>query len=417
MVEESREYKSRFFYIKKYKKRAIMENILDKVEGFEIKAIKAGIKASGKLDLGMIVAKDKAVGAGVFTLSKVVAAPVTLSKKTLEKNSQNIKAILVNAGNANACTGEEGMDNAKAVAEKLAGMLGVEAEQILLCSTGIIGEQLPMEKFISGVEKIVGSEDKCGAEFTEAILTTDLVKKEAAVELSLGSIAGVCKGSGMIAPNMATMLGFVITDINIAQELLDSALKEVVDLSFNAVTVDSDTSTNDTVLLLSSCCKGEKITSKESPEYKEFRDGLYDVCFTLAEKIAIDGEGATKVVRVNVKGAKTLQDAKLASRSIAESPLVKTAMFGCDPNWGRVIMALGKSGCDMEEAKTDIALCAKTLLLAGTPQKFDAEEVSKLMANKDISIDVDLHLGSEKMTMLTCDFSYDYVKINAEYHT
>ncbi len=394
-----------------------MKNVLNKISGFDVKAVKAGIKASGNLDLGLIVADDTAVGAGVFTQSKVVAAPVTLSKKVLEENSSCIKAVLVNAGNANACTGEEGMVNAKKTAAKTAELLGVKPEQILLCSTGIIGEQLPLKTFMAGIEKVVLAEGDSGDEFARAIMTTDLAKKEAVVDLSIGSIAGVCKGSGMIAPNMATMLGFIITDVNISSELLEVALKDIVDITFNAVTVDSDTSTNDTVFVLSSCKKGEKITDINSPEYAEFREGLYNVSFSLAEQIAKDGEGATKIVRVNIKSAATLEDAKLAARTVAESPLVKTAMFGCDPNWGRVIMALGKSGCSMDEGKTDISLCGKTLLLQGTPQKFDGAEVSKLMDCKDISIDVELNLGDSVMTMLTCDYSYDYIKINAEYHT
>ena len=394
-----------------------MENVLNKIAGFEVKAVKAGIKASGNLDLGLIVADDTAVGAGVFTQSKVVAAPVTLSKKVIEENSSRIKAILVNAGNANACTGEEGMENAKKTAAKTAGLLGVEREQILLCSTGIIGEQLPLNTFMDGIEKVVSANGNSGDEFARAIMTTDLAKKEAVVELSIGSIAGVCKGSGMIAPNMATMLGFIITDVNISGELLEAALKDVVDITFNAVTVDSDTSTNDTVFVLSSCKKGEKITDINSSEYAEFREGLYNISFSLAEQIAKDGEGATKIVRVNIKSAVTFEDAKLAARAVAESPLVKTAMFGCDPNWGRVIMALGKSGCSMDESKTDISLCGETLLLQGTPQKFEGAEVAKLMDCKDISIDVELNLGDNSMTMLTCDYSYDYIKINAEYHT
>ncbi len=394
-----------------------MKNILSNVSGFQIKAVKAGIKASGKLDLGIIIAEQDAVAAGVFTQSKVVAAPVTLSREVLTENPQRIRAIIVNAGNANACTGAEGMQNARNIAAAAAATIGAEAGQILQCSTGIIGEQMPMEKYLAGITALSQTTGDMGAEFTEAILTTDLVKKEASKELLGGAIAGVCKGSGMIAPNMATMLAFVLTDINITQPLLQQALSTVVPLTFNAVTVDSDTSTNDTVLLLSSCRQGSTITSADSAEYREFTAGLQEVCFALAEQIARDGEGATKIVRVRIKGAASESDARLAARTVAESPLVKTAMFGCDPNWGRVIAALGRSGCALEESKTDIFLCGELLLSKGVPQKFNAKQVSELMQAKDITITADLNLGNSEMTMLTCDYSYEYIKINAEYHT
>ncbi len=394
-----------------------MKNILNNVSGFQIKAVKAGIKASGKLDLGIIIAEQDAVAAGVFTQSKVVAAPVTLSREVLTENPQRIRAIIVNAGNANACTGAEGMQNARNIAAAAAATISAEAGQILQCSTGIIGEQMPMEKYLAGITALSQTSGDMGAEFTEAILTTDLVKKEASKELLGGAIAGVCKGSGMIAPNMATMLGFVLTDINITQPLLQQALSTVVPLTFNAVTVDSDTSTNDTVLLLSSCRQGSTITSADSAEYREFTAGLQEVCFALAEQIARDGEGATKIVRVQIRGAANESDARLAARTVAESPLVKTAMFGCDPNWGRVIAALGRSGCALEESKTDIFLCEELLLSKGVPQKFNAKQVSGLMQAKDITITADLNLGNSEMTMLTCDYSYEYIKINAEYHT
>ncbi len=394
-----------------------MKNILNHVSGFQIKAVKAGIKASGKLDLGMIIAEKDAVAAGVFTQSKVVAAPVTISREVLATNPEHIRAIIVNAGNANACTGAEGLANARSIAAAAAATIGAAAGQILQCSTGIIGEQMPMAKYLGGIETLRNTGGEMGAEFTEAILTTDLVKKEASSELLGGSIAGVCKGSGMIAPNMATMLGFVLTDINISQPLLQQALSTVVPLTFNAVTVDSDTSTNDTVLLLSSCLQGPEITSDQSSEYRQFTAGLQEVCFSLAEQIARDGEGATKIVRVKIRGAASESDARVAARTVAESPLVKTAMFGCDPNWGRVIAALGRSGCALEESRTDIFLCGELLLSRGVPQKFNAKEVSALMQAKDITITADLNLGDSEMTMLTCDYSYEYIKINAEYHT
>lgn len=394
-----------------------MKNILNKVAGFSVKAVKAGIKESGALDLGLIVADEMATAAAVFTQSKVVAAPVTLSRKAMKNSKGLIKAMLVNAGNANACTGAEGMKNASSSAKALAKDLGCKQSEILLCSTGIIGVQLPMEKILNGIKKVCSSKGDAGKEFAQAIMTTDLVEKKASVKLGRGMIAGVCKGSGMIAPNMATMLGFILTDIPVTRTVLQKALKDAVDVSFNSVTVDSDTSTNDTVILLSSGKAGGRVINKTSGNaYNDFLAALKEVAVSLAEQIARDGEGATKLVRVNVRNAKSIKDAKLAAKTVAESPLVKTAMFGCDPNWGRIIAALGRSGAAINENKTSISLAGK-VIFAGSPQDFNASTLSKKLGKKEVDIDIDLGIGKGEATMLTCDYSYDYIKINAEYHT
>lgn len=395
-----------------------MKNILDKVKGFAICATKAGIKSSKKLDMGLIYAIEPAGAAAVFTKNKVVAAPVTLSRKHLRASKGKMRAILVNAGNANACTGKIGLDNAAESAALVAAGIGCKPSEVLLCSTGIIGVQLPMENMRGGITALTAQKGGNGAEFTQAILTTDLVKKIASAPACGGTIAGVCKGSGMIAPNMATMLGFILTDVAISPAILQTALLAATEMSFNCLTVDGDTSTNDTVLCLASGKAGnEPITTSSGKAYTEFVAALQKVCYSLATQVAQDGEGATKLVVVNICGAKSAKDAKLAGKTVAESPLVKTAMFGNDPNWGRILAALGRSGCALVQEKTSIRLCGKEIFAAGTPQPFNAAALSKAMKKKEVVIDVQLGLGTGCATMLTCDFSYDYVKINADYHT
>ncbi|MBN2711602.1 MAG: bifunctional glutamate N-acetyltransferase/amino-acid acetyltransferase ArgJ [Planctomycetes bacterium] len=394
---------------------------IESVEGFTVTAVKAGIKKSGNLDMGLIVADKKAAAAGVFTKSTVVSPSVTLDKDHLKASGGYARAILVNAGNANTCTGAKGRKNALKCASTVAAKFGAKPEEVLVCSTGIIGHQLPMDKMLSGIESATANLGKAGTgDFARAIMTTDLTQKEAGVKIAgLGgvSIAGAAKGSGMIAPNMATMLGFILTDANVTPSVLKRALSEVVDCTFNCVTVDGDTSTNDSVLVLASGTKGEKISRPSGKAYDLFLGGLYMVSRSLSEMIAADGEGATKLVRVRVVGARSKDDARRCARTIAESPLVKTAMFGNDPNWGRILAAAGRSGCALKEEKTMVKLCGGVMYRKGTPVKFDAAALSKKMKEKSIALDVDLGLGKGECEMLTCDFSYDYVKINAEYHT
>lgn len=395
-----------------------MKNLLDKVKGFAVCATKAGIKVSGKLDLGLIYTDEPVAAAAVFTQSKVVAAPVTYSRKNLKASKGRMRAIVVNAGNANACTGQTGMDNAAETAKLVAAGIGCKPTEVLICSTGIIGVQMPMEKMRAALPVLTKQKGGNGAEFTQAILTTDLVKKTASAGACGGTIAGVCKGSGMIAPNMATMLGFILTDIAIEPAVLQAALSAATEMSFNCVTVDGDTSTNDTVLCLASGKAGNKmIKAASGKDYEEFLAALKKVCYSLATQVAQDGEGATKLVVVNVTGAKSAKDAKLAGKTVSESPLVKTAMFGNDPNWGRIVAALGRSGCAMVPEKTNIRLCGKEIFAAGAPKPFNADALSKAMKKKQVVIDIELGLGKGAATLLTCDFSYDYVKINADYHT
>ncbi|MDR0868928.1 MAG: bifunctional glutamate N-acetyltransferase/amino-acid acetyltransferase ArgJ [Planctomycetota bacterium] len=393
-----------------------MTSPLDAVAGFHLRAIKAGIKVSGNWDLGLIYADAPAACAGVFTQNRAAAAPVLLDRAALKKNRGRARAVLVNAGCANACTGETGLRNARACAAQVAAGLSCSPEAVLLCSTGIIGQQLDRRVMKDGINRLLAGEGGAGADFTQAIMTTDTREKVAAATLKNGArIAGVCKGSGMIAPQMATMLGFILTDAKIAPPKLQTALKAAAAESFNLVSVDGDTSTNDTLLALASgAARDGEITGKN---YAEFYAGLSAVCKSLAEQIARDGEGATKLVRVVVKGAKSAAAARAAARRVGESPLVKTAMFGNDPNWGRIICALGNSGAQVAPEKTTIALCGKTLFKNGAPQKFAAAALSAKMQAPEVAINIDLGQGAAETEFLTCDFSYDYVKINADYHT
>jgi glutamate N-acetyltransferase/amino-acid N-acetyltransferase len=325
---------------------------------------------------------------------------------------------LVNAGCANACTGAAGMKNARATAAQIARRLNCSADEILLCSTGVIGHQLDLKKMSAGIDRLLDGEGGAGADFSRAIMTTDTRPKAALITLANGvKIAGVCKGSGMIAPKMATMLAFILTDAKIGAAPLQEALSAVAEETFNRVTVDGDTSTNDTLLLLASGAAGKSGEIKSRGAVEEFRAGLYQVCLSLAEQIAADGEGATKLVRVSVNGAKSDADAERGARAVAESPLVKTAMFGNDPNWGRIICALGYSGAAFDEARATISLCGKIIFKHGAPQKFAAAALSQKMRAKEVDIVADFGLGKGAAQILTCDFSYDYVKINADYHT
>ncbi len=394
--------------------------LFEKVPGFQVSTVSIGLKQSGNPDLGLIVADKPAAAAGVFTTNRVKAAPVTLSRRHLNACGGRVRAILVNAGNANACTGEQGMKDARECARLVAKQVGAYSREVLLCSTGIIGRKLDMKKMRAGIEAVAGIRSRPGT-FARAIMTTDLVLKSAGVRVKgLGDVvvAGVCKGSGMIAPNMATMLGFILTDAAVSHDALQVALREVTADTFNRVTVDGDTSTNDAVLAMASGAAGGRgISGPGGKRYRLLVDALQDVCASLAEQIAADGEGATKLVRVHVTGARSQNDARRAARTIAESPLVKTAMFGNDPNWGRVLAALGRSKAFMRERKVRLALCGEVLFEHGLPRDFDAAKISKRMRAREIRLEVDLGLSGHETEVLTCDLSYDYVRINAEYHT
>ena len=387
-------------------------------KGFVAGATRASLKASGGLDLGILYSEVPCTAMGLFTANRIKAAPVLLCQKHLA--ASKAQAIVVNAGCANACTGEKGMADAEEMANLAAKKLGMSPEDILVASTGVIGKGLPMELVAGGIEKVAFLEEG-GHELAQAIITTDTFAKERAVALKLGGkdivIGGIAKGAGMIHPNLATLLCFLSTDAAVEADFLKRALREAVDVSFDMITVDGDTSPNDTVLLLANGLAGNEIIGEGTREAEVFGQALTEVCIYLAQCIARDGEGATKLIEVTVEGALSLDDARVAARTVAGSPLVKAAVYGSDPNWGRIIAALGRSGAEIEEAKIDLFLNNICLMERGRPQPFDEEEASNAMKGTEVPIRVSLNLGEAKATAWGCDLTEGYVKINAEYTT
>jgi len=386
-------------------------------QGFHIGAARAGIKTQG-MDVALLVADEGATSAAVFTTSQVKAAPVLISAKHLATGKA--RALVVNAGNANCCTGEKGMQNARLMCELAARKLGVQASDVLVCSTGIIGHALPLEKIEAALETM--TLDASDEDAARAFMTTDLVPKFVAAQTEIGgrtvTIGGQCKGVGMIGPNMAplhaTMLAFLTTDARIEAPRLQSLLESAVGCSFNSVTVDGDMSTNDTAILLASGSSGVLIDDENEAIFAEL---LRAVCVELAKKIARDGEGATRLIEIEVRGANTEADAKAIALSIANSPLVKCAIFGRDPNWGRIAMAAGKAGVAFDAAKLSFSLGKVELFRDGEPVAFVQTDAQAQLANENVFIQLRLGEGEANWTAWTCDFSYDYVKINAEYHT
>ncbi|MGI6091751.1 MAG: bifunctional glutamate N-acetyltransferase/amino-acid acetyltransferase ArgJ [Veillonellaceae bacterium] len=402
-----------------------MINIIDPMitapKGFKASGVKAGIKKSGKEDLAIVYSTVPAAGAAVFTTNVMAAAPVIVSRRNVAGGK--ISAFVVNAGCANACTGDVGLANAEAMARKTASLLNIEENQVVVASTGIIGVNLPMDKVEAGIEKAVNmlSEDDHN-KARQAIMTTDTFPKSVAIDFMFGdakvTMAGMAKGSGMIHPNMATMLAFITTDAAITPELLQKALTDAVNVSFNMITVDGDTSTNDMVAVMANGLAGNRlIDSADMPEYINFSIALRELCIVLAKMVARDGEGATKFLEITVKGAESFADAKKAAMAIAKSPLVKTAFFGQDPNWGRIICAVGYSEANVTPEKTSLLIGNVKLVDGGLPLDYDEQALRAVMAAHDIKVTVDLGMGQEEATVWTCDFSYEYVKINGEYHT
>ena len=377
-----------------------------------------GIKP-GKMGLAVIVAEGNA--AGVFTRNKVIAAPLIVTREALEKNGK-LAAIIANSGNANAFTGEEGMADAREMASILAGKLGVDSDLIGVASTGVIGRKLDVGWINENIDEVVDSltsSPQGNSKAARAIMTTDTVPKMAAVKLSSGvCIGGIAKGSGMIEPNMGTMLGFVYTDAEVDSDVLDTCLKNAVDRTFNMIVVDGDTSTNDMVLLTATGA------SEVRPDIEEFQQGLEHVLTDLAKQIAKDGEGATRLIEAQVRGAISLEDARLVAKAIVRSPLVKSAIFGKDPNWGRVVAAAGYSGADVDQTKISLAFSngsdSAVLVDNGKIVSEDSEMLGKLasiMGSPEVIIRVNLDVGDSSATAWGCDLTYDYVRINAEYTT
>lgn len=388
-------------------------------QGFKASGVKARIRYNRK-DLAVIFSDVPAVAAGVFTTNKIKAAPVVLSAKNLADGVA--QAIVVNSGNANACTGEEGMKMAMDMVQATADALGIKLEDVAVASTGVIGEELPMDRILPGIAEAAGTLSYTGsADVAEAIMTTDRMPKEMALTCEIGgkkvTIGGIAKGSGMIRPNMATMLSFLTSDVKIEASLLKKALKTAADKTFNMVSVDGDTSTNDTLIILANGLAGNSEISQEDDDYQVFLKTLTEVCETLAKMIAGDGEGATKLVEVAVKNALTEEDAKKVAMAVANSNLVKTAIYGHDANWGRIIGAVGYSGAEIDPEKIDIFLGDVKVAENGIGLKFSEERAKSVLEENSVVITVDLKLGTVDATAWTCDFSEEYVRINADYRT
>ena len=385
--------------------------------GFSADGLHAGFKKK-KLDFGWIVSEVPASVAGVYTTNKVIAAPLLVTKASIQK-SQKLQAIVVNSGIANSCTGQQGLDAAYEMQRLAAQKLKIEPDLVGLASTGVIGEQLPMDALKNGLSQILVSGK--AEDFAEAILTTDTCTKTCVVTEEFGSdlvtMAGVAKGSGMIHPNMATMLAFITCDANISSATLQAALSQHVETTFNQITVDGDTSTNDMVLVMANGCRQNEEILPDTEEFKKFSKMLRYLMADLAKKIAKDGEGATKLIEVNVQHAKDEQSGRMIAKSVVGSSLVKTAIFGQDPNWGRILAAIGYAGADVSVDNIDIWIEGIPVMQASSPVAFDPEETSDAMAGELLTLTIDLHDGDTEAQAWGCDLSYDYVKINALYRT
>jgi glutamate N-acetyltransferase/amino-acid N-acetyltransferase len=388
--------------------------------GFRVAGISAGIKATGAPDLALIVPDTPASAAALFTTNQVQAAPVTVSREHLAKSGGRISGVLVNSGCANACTGTSGLAVARASADRLASALGCSADQILVASTGVIGVGLKREVVEAGIGRAVEALARDGHPAARAIMTTDLGPKEAAacVETADGTFAvgGMAKGAGMIEPMLATMLAFVTTDASVEPPVLTRALSEAVATTFNAITVDGECSTNDTIVALASGASGVTVT--ESRNYSALVDGLTAVCRTLALMIVRGGEGATKLVSIKVTGADSVANARRVAKTIANSPLVKTAVHGGDPNWGRLVAAAGRSGAPFAIERAQVRVGPVVLFKDGQPYDEAAPQAADYLRGSDIDIEINVGTGgTAEATVWTCDLSAEYVRINGEYRT
>ena len=393
--------------------------------GFVAAAVAAGIKQSGRPDLVLLASERDCAAAGVFTRNQVAAAPVLLDRATLAASSATIRGVVINAGNANACTGAPGLSDAREMQTVMAAAVGGRAEQYLVMSTGVIGVPLPMERVRDGIRAaapLLATAN--GAAAAEAIMTTDTRPKSLAlaVELPGGrvTLGGMAKGAGMIHPDMATLLGALTTDAAIAPDLLAELLREAVAGSFNAISIDGDTSTNDTILLLANGASGVAVAGEESLAL--FAAALNELCRALAMMVVRDGEGVTRVVTVRVSGAATAGDARRVANTIATSPLVKTAFAGGDPNWGRIMMATGRSGVALDQHKLALWVGGPNepplqLVRDGTPTEYREVEAAAIFARPEFVVHVDLGLGAEEAVLWTTDLTHDYVTINADYRT
>lgn len=396
-------------------------------KGFEAAGAEASIKYQNRKDMAMIYSQSPCVLAGTFTSNVVKAAPVLWDKKVVEESAFG-QAVIVNAGIANACTGKEGMDYCSRTAQKAAQMLHIPEEAVLVASTGVIGMQLPIDRIEAGVEKLAGikaATQEAGTQAAEAIMTTDTRSKQAAAEFEIGGvtvrIGGMSKGSGMIHPNMCTMLAFVTTDAAISKELLTRAVKADVEDTFNMISVDGDTSTNDTLLVMANGMAGNPEIKDGTPEYEAFCEALHYVNETLAKMMAGDGEGATALFETKVIGASTKQDARILSKSVICSSLTKAAIYGHDANWGRILCALGYSGVTFDPEKIELYFEGKEnrilIYKDGKAAPYSEEEATKILSEPEVRVLVDMKMGNATATAWGCDLTHEYVNINADYRS
>lgn len=396
-------------------------------KGYKAAGTSAGIKKNGTMDMALIVSEVPCVAAGTFTTNVVKAAPVKWDQDIVY-NHPYAQAIVCNSGVANACTGAEGYGYCKQTAEAAAKILGIAADSVLVASTGVIGQQIPIDKITAGVEKLapmVLSTLEGGTLAAQAIMTTDTVKKEVAVTVEIGgkevTIGGCCKGSGMIHPNMCTMLGFVTTDIDITKELLQKALSASIRDTFNMVSVDGDTSTNDTVLLLANGMAGNEKITEENDDYRKFCDALNEVNTWLAKAIAGDGEGATALFEVKVVGAESKEQAVTLAKSVVTSNLTKAAIYGHDANWGRILCAMGYSGAQFDPEKVDLFFESEAgklqIIENGVACDYSEEEATRILSEPAVTALADIKMGDATATAWGCDLTYEYVKINADYRS
>ncbi len=396
-------------------------------KGFEAAGVAASIKYKNRKDMAIVYSQSPCVLAGTFTSNVVKAAPVLWDKKIVEESAFG-QAVIVNAGIANAGTGREGYEFCSRTAAKAAGLLGIPEDSVLVASTGVIGMQLPIDRIEAGVEKLVETKEagkEAGTWAAEAIMTTDTRSKQAAVEIDIKGVkvtlGGMCKGSGMIHPNMCTMLAFVTTDALISKELLTKAVKEDVTDTFNMISVDGDTSTNDTLLVMANGMAHNEEIKEGTPEYEAFKEGLHYINESLAKMMAGDGEGATALFEVKVTGAATKEQARKLSRSVVGSSLCKAAIYGHDANWGRFLCALGYAGVDFDPEKVELFFESRAgriqVYKDGMTADYSEEEAEKILSEPEVTVLADMKMGSETATAWGCDLTYDYVKINADYRS
>jgi glutamate N-acetyltransferase/amino-acid N-acetyltransferase len=394
-----------------------VQDTISAVPGFRASAVDAGLRKLPAPDLALIVADQPCTAAGVFTTNYVKAAPVLIDQARLEAKPNHMRAVLINAACANACTGDEGLRNAEQSATWVAQAVGCAPDEVLVMSTGVIGVQLPMHKLQKGIPAAAAALSESGwHDASTAIMTTDTRPKRFSVNVSGIHIAGIAKGAGMIAPNMATMLSMIATDAVISVEFLRRALREAVEQSFNRIVIDGDMSTNDTVLLFASGASGKAVGTDVSYE-SEFLPGLTAVCKALSQAIVRDGEGVTRFITLNVTGARSTAEARQIANTIAISPLVKTAFYGGDANWGRIMMAAGRAGVKLDQNKLSLWYDDLQLVANGTPLDYDDAQANARAAQPEVTVRLDLGLGDQEATLWTCDLSHEYVSINGHYRT